>query len=215
MDDELLHRTMQRALRTHVDPRATLAWSAGEGRWQAGIPLGTGGPLVTLPLPVTDPDAASDALLATLDVLAADGPRRLERRADAAGEVAFLHDEASGRWLVWLACEDCGGCFLDTGITDPAMRPLVRWQAKRCRSAAAEGAPCPRCTTIAVRARERAAAPPVAWFDTIAGAWLLWLPADGEVDEARELDLPRTWFVAAADVNAAVDRALTATAASD
>lgn len=158
-------------------PDEGLWFDPDRGDWMVDGEMSDGTP-VRLPLDVKDYWAVPEAAAAAA-AIATDGPpvRAVPGFEGVDTEVPSVFWE-SGRWRLWLPCDECGGLELGLDHDDRLAAAEAAGQAKRMvELAAAEG--CPACTAALFReAPLPPDCPPMAWYDTDTDEWMLWQPVD-------------------------------------
>jgi hypothetical protein len=180
------HAESQRRRPRRAEFEPYLWWDTATHEWMAWLSVGgspDGG--VTLPLGIRSVWALPEAR-AALSVMQRGLPLPL-RVAACRSEVdphlsAFFHDADSKRWVLWVACEQCGGTELRLGAVGPGAVDAAADEACACiERMAADG--CPHCRSE----REWAAwvirdDAPRLWYDTRTGEWVVWQAVDGTID---------------------------------
>lgn len=159
---------------------AQLAYDDAHGNWIAQVPLFAGGPLVAFMLDATDAKKPMEALVAAVGVVVDSAPPVLES-AEQPSSVCVRYRDEGRHWSVYQPCEECGGGWLRTHLTEPHFASLARWTAQTylVRAEADDGAddveplPCAHCLAREMRESGRICHQPTCWYDTYTGQWML------------------------------------------
>jgi hypothetical protein len=108
---------------------ATLRYDDERDHWSACVPLHEHGPLVAFVVEDVARERPSDALLAALEIVAADAPPTVG--AEHRGGAVCVRFVDSGHWQAYQPCDVCGGGWVDTVFDRPDHAPLARLTAAR------------------------------------------------------------------------------------
>jgi hypothetical protein len=145
-------------------------WDAGAGEWMAPVE-GAAMPLGIRSYWARQEARAAARLLAEaipLPLRVAAEPADLDRDT-----CTVFYDPASGRWRLWVACFECGGCELRLTVLGRGNVEVAAAEALQCLDRLADEG-CPHCRSE----RERAGAgeageEPRLWYDTTEGDWVV------------------------------------------
>lgn len=180
------HSESQRKLPRGAEFEPYLWWDTASSEWMAWVRMAEspdGG--VTVPLGVTSVWALPEAR-AALSVLERGLPLPLRvatGRAEVDSQItSVFHDSVTARWMLWIACRDCGGTEIKLSAVGPGAIEQSADEACACvERMSADG--CPHCRSE----REWASwvvqdDAPRLWYDTRTGEWVVWQAVEGTLD---------------------------------
>lgn len=180
------HADLQRRRPRGAEFDPYLWWDTETREWMGWLSMPQspdGG--ITMPLGVRSVWALPEAR-AALALLQRDTPLPLRvatGRVDVDPQVcALFHDPGSGRWKLWIACDDCGGTELKLSALGAGAVEVAADEAHACvERMASDG--CPHCRSEREWAswvfRDEA---PRLWYDTRTGEWVVWQAVEGTLD---------------------------------
>lgn len=180
------HALAQRRRPRGAELDTQLWWDTETGEWMAWVWLPDsphGG--VTLPLGLRSVWALPEAR-AALSLIQRDTPLPLRVARDR-GNVdrdlcTLFHDPVATRWMLWVACADCGGTELALSAVGRRALDVAVEEACACAERMASDG-CPHCRSEREWARwVTGDDAPRLWYDTRAGEWVVWQSVEGTPD---------------------------------